>query len=422
MSSLPRSFRSSGVALSAAACSAAGCCGPLAGSRCGSPLPVPDRFQTSQYDRSRRARTSASPVRLPAGQRSCCSPTAAGCRLPRRESRGRLAARLCPLVFLGRRAERPVHHRRPRVRPQFITGRFERLYLDRSGSLRPPSASRGSRRCCWSTGTGRFAKRAHRTAARPIRGGRRKLQSLAAGSRRRMSGFDDFRLPRVGGRAWFLSSTSQGVRAPWSRSSRAGVSPAPVARSPRFRPGSPGRRRFFVAVFIDAAPESRIRGFLAAAGVTPDFVLRDSEFRLAGYGIHLRALIVIDPGEPVLSRSGYRDEDRDTLYRAESAFDGGGPPVGSSIRSSPKPAACTRRPASSCGKGSPSTPCSSRRELPSCSPTILRSTCASQKPRWRPARGTSRCGVSPSISRRNPRRTTARRSAQTIAGLLAPRP
>ena len=103
-----------------------------------------------------------------------------------------------------------------------------------------------------------------------------------------------------------------------------------------------------VTVFLDDAPDTRIRGFLGAAGVTPDYVLRDPDMRLADrYGIDaVPALLVIDAaGSIVLSRSGYREEERDDLYRdlelrlrrraraaAVEPSSGGPPPARGSLR------------------------------------------------------------------------------------------
>jgi tetratricopeptide (TPR) repeat protein len=73
----------------------------------------------------------------------------------------------------------------------------------------------------------------------------------------------------------------------------------------------------FVAVLLDPASETRIRGFLGAAGAVPDFVLRDPELRLAGrYGVRAApSLVVLDAsGEVVFSQAGYDEAHRDALY------------------------------------------------------------------------------------------------------------
>jgi len=209
--------------------------------------------------------------------------------------------------------------------------RFDRFYLDKSGAVR---ASLGIVRLpalllvdedgsiheiCSSDGDKtRFAEVA------------RKIQALAAGSRRRRSGFDDFRLPQVGGQGLVSFLDVAGRENTMVAFLNSGN--LPCARQLEvldFVRDRQAGRVSFVAVFLDDATDARIRGFVAAAGVTPDHVLRDPERRLAGrYGIEaVPSLLVIDAaGAIVLSRSGYREEERDALYRdLERALADGGP-------------------------------------------------------------------------------------------------
>jgi hypothetical protein len=198
--------------------------------------------------------------------------------------------------------------------------RFERLYLDRAGALR---AALGIPRlpalllvdedgavhetCSPDGSTARFEEVA------------RKIQVVAAGSRRRHSGFEDFRLPKVGqeGLVSFLDVAGRDFTMVAFLHSGC----LPCARQLEvldFARDRQAGRVSFVTVFLDESPATRIRGFLGAAGVTPDHVLRDPELKLASrYGIDtVPALLVIDAtGRTVLTRSGYREETRDELYR-----------------------------------------------------------------------------------------------------------
>ncbi len=197
---------------------------------------------------------------------------------------------------------------------------FERLYLDRAGAVR---TALGIARlpalllvdedgavhevCSPDGSTARFEEVA------------RKIQALAAGSRRRRSGFDDFRLPQVGREGLVSFLDVAGRESTMVAFLHTGC--LPCARQLEvldFARDRQAGRTSFVTVFLDEAPDTRIRGFLGAAGVTPDYILRDPDMRFAGrYGIDaVPALLVIDAaGAIVLSRSGYREEDRDELYR-----------------------------------------------------------------------------------------------------------
>jgi hypothetical protein len=146
------------------------------------------------------------------------------------------------------------------------------------------------------------------------------LRSLAAGSRRRQAGCEDFRLPLVGGDGGLVSFLDIAGRET-TIIAFVHTSCLPCARELQVldygRDRNAGRTTF-VTVFIDTAPDSRIRGFVAAAGVTPDVLLRDPEMHLASrYGIDsVPSVRVVDSaGRIALARNGYRDEDRDGLYR-----------------------------------------------------------------------------------------------------------
>jgi thiol-disulfide isomerase/thioredoxin len=212
--------------------------------------------------------------------------------------------------------------------------RFERLYLDRAGAL---GASLGIARlpalllvdedgavrdvCSPDGSIARFEEVAE------------KIQALAAGSRRRRAGFDDFRLPQVGRPE--LVSFLDVVGREHTIVSFLHSGCLPCARQLEvldfLRDRHAGQANL-VTVFLDDAADARIRGFLGAAGVTPDFILRDPEMRLAGrYGIDtVPTLLVIDTaGAITFSRSGYREQERNTLYRdLERAFIDGAPAVG----------------------------------------------------------------------------------------------
>jgi len=198
--------------------------------------------------------------------------------------------------------------------------RFERLYLDRAGALRAALSvahlpalllvdeDGAVHEICSPDGSlARFEEVAQR------------IRALAAGSRRRRSGFDDFRLPLVGREGLVSFLDVAGRESTMVAFLNAGS--RPCARQLEvldFARDTQAGRVSFVAVFLDGAPDTRIRGFLGAAGVTPDFILRDPERQLAArYGIDaVPALLVIDAtGAIALSRSGYREEERDELYR-----------------------------------------------------------------------------------------------------------
>jgi thiol-disulfide isomerase/thioredoxin len=146
----------------------------------------------------------------------------------------------------------------------------------------------------------------------------RTLRSLALPSRREGLGLEDFRLPLVGGETLVSFLDVAGEDATLVAFMHTGCLPCAreleVLDYARQRHGG---RASFVTVFLDPAPEKRIRGFLGAAGALPDFVLRDPELRLAAhYGVRSApSLVVIDArGEVVLSHSGYREEQREELY------------------------------------------------------------------------------------------------------------
>ena len=207
--------------------------------------------------------------------------------------------------------------------------RFERLYLDRAGGLR---ASLGITRlpalllidedgavhevCTPESSAARFEEIA------------RRIRTVAAGSRRRHAGFDDFRLPQVGREDLVSFLDVAGRENTMVAFMHTGC--LPCARQLEVLDYARDRqagRVSLVAVFLDDAADTRVRGFLGAAGVTPGFVLRDPELQLAGrHGIDtVPALLVIDAdGRTILSRSGYREEDRGRLYRdLQDAFAAG---------------------------------------------------------------------------------------------------
>ena len=205
--------------------------------------------------------------------------------------------------------------------------RFERLYLDSAGAVRASlgiarlpvlllvDGEGAVREVCSPDGS----PTSFETVAR-------KLKALAAASRRGIPGIEDFRLPLVGGAGLvsFLDVAGRnGTMVAFLQSQC--LSCARELEVLDFARDRRAGEISFVAVFIDPAPDSRIRGFLAAAGATPDFVVRDPELKLATrYGVDAApALLVIDPrGQIVLSKAGYRDTERDDLYAMlMSAFD-----------------------------------------------------------------------------------------------------
>lgn len=204
--------------------------------------------------------------------------------------------------------------------------RFERLFHDRAGAVRSALDlerlpvlllvdERGTvRQACAADG-----------GAPDVKALTGALESLAAASRRRIAGIEDFRLPLIGGGlVSFLDVAGRdGTMVVFLQSQC-----LPCARELEVLDFARQRRAgavSFVAVFIDPAPESRVRGFLGAAGAAPDFVLRDPELKLAGrYGVSVApSLLVIDTwGEIVLSRSSYREAEREALYAdLMTAFD-----------------------------------------------------------------------------------------------------
>lgn len=197
--------------------------------------------------------------------------------------------------------------------------RLDRIYLDRGGQLREQlgvarlpvlllvdeeGVIRGT--CSPEGGADRLAAAA------------RSFPSLSRPSRREASGLADFRLPVVGGDGLvsFLDVAGEDATLVVFLHSRC-LACARELEVLDFARQRQGGRVSFVAVFLDPAPETRIRGFLGAAGAVPDFVLRDPELRLASrYGIRSApSLVVIDAeGGIVLSHGGYREEHRDALY------------------------------------------------------------------------------------------------------------
>ena len=194
--------------------------------------------------------------------------------------------------------------------------RLDQLFLDRKGALREAlgivtlpvlllvDAEGVMREGCPPDGT-----------AEGIADAARALRSLAGPS---PSGLQDFRLPTVGGPGpvSFLDVAGGESTMIAFLHSRclACARELEVLDYARQRRGS---KVSFVAVILDPASDARIRGFLAAAGAAPDFILRDTELRLAGrYGVQAApSLLVIDAaGGIVLSRTGYREEHRVELY------------------------------------------------------------------------------------------------------------
>jgi hypothetical protein len=198
--------------------------------------------------------------------------------------------------------------------------RFERVYHDRAGAV---GASLGLTRLpallvVDEDGAVRQVCTPEGGAAR-LREVAVKLRSLAAGSRRRRAGFEDFRLPQVGAKELIsfldVAGRERTIVSFVNTGSIACARQLEVLDFVRVRQAG---QVSFVTVFLDGAPDARIRGFLAAAGAAPDYTLRDPELRLAGrYGIDVvPTLLVIDGGgRIILSRGGYREEARDELYR-----------------------------------------------------------------------------------------------------------
>ena len=199
--------------------------------------------------------------------------------------------------------------------------RIDRLYLDRPGRLREAlgatrlpalllvdEAGLVRETCTPDGGADRLAAVA------------RTLWAIARPNRGDASGLDDFRLPLVGsdGLVSFLDVAGEDATLVVFLHSRC-LACAHELEVLDFARQRQGGRVSFVAVLLDPASETRIRGFLGAAGAVPDFVLRDPELRLAGrYGVRAApSIVVLDAaGEVVLSQAGYDETHRDALYAA----------------------------------------------------------------------------------------------------------
>ena len=199
--------------------------------------------------------------------------------------------------------------------------RLDRLYLDRQGLLREAlgierlpvlllvdEAGLVRETCTPDGGADRIAAVAQTlwTILRPSRG--------------EGSGLDDFRLPLVGGQGLvsFLDVAGEDATLVVFLHSRC-LACARELEVLDFARQRQGGRVSFVAVLLDPAAETRIRGFLGAAGAVPDFVLRDPELLLASrYGVRAAPSLVVlgAAGEVVLSRFGYDEKHRDELYAA----------------------------------------------------------------------------------------------------------
>jgi len=163
----------------------------------------------------------------------------------------------------------------------------------------------------------------------------RVIHALAGAPRWARGALADFRLPRVGGgfRSFLDVAGRDATILAFLHSGC-----LPCARELEvleyLRDRHPDGVRL-VAIFLDTAREDRILGYLRAAGVSPDAVLRDPELRLAArYGISaVPALLVVDAdGKIVVSRRGYREEERLAMYREIDAALGNA--------SAPPPGAC----------------------------------------------------------------------------------
>jgi hypothetical protein len=141
----------------------------------------------------------------------------------------------------------------------------------------------------------------------------------------------------------------------------------PSARGAGLRAGPPRGTGGFVA-FSRRCPRLADQGFFAAAGATPDFVLRDHELRSPG---GTRSIPSRDarhrrgrPDRPVPQRLPRGGPGR--LYRPQPPW------PWEHFRRSPRfprsarPGGCTRRPARSCARGSRSSRCCTRSESARC--------------------------------------------------------
>lgn len=197
--------------------------------------------------------------------------------------------------------------------------RLDRFYLDRRGLLKTTLGLPGLPALLLVDENGAIrGSRAPDEGFAALEEAARTLWELAGPARWRRTGIEDFRLPQVGTAALvsFLDVAGQeGTLVAFLNSHcLACARELEVLDFARQRRGG---RVSFVAVFIDPANDTRIRGFLAAGGATPDFVLRDTELRLAGrYAIRSApAILVIDTlGRIVFTKTGYRETERDDLY------------------------------------------------------------------------------------------------------------
>ena len=147
----------------------------------------------------------------------------------------------------------------------------------------------------------------------------RTMYALAAGSRWAGGTLADFRLPRVGaeGLASFLDVAGRN----FTLISFLHSGCLPCARELGVLEYLRDRHADgvkLVTVFLDAARDERIIGYLEAARVRPDTILRDPDLRLAmRYQVSaVPALLVVDGGGRIVhARRGFREEERLTLYR-----------------------------------------------------------------------------------------------------------
>ncbi|HEY5998910.1 MAG TPA: hypothetical protein VI078_06345 [bacterium] len=197
--------------------------------------------------------------------------------------------------------------------------RLDRIYVDRPGRLREALGLAGLPVMLLVDEAGRILERCSPDGgADRLAAAARELHSLEPPTRREASGLDEFRLPLVGseGLVSFLDVAGEDATLVVFLHSRC-LACARELEVLDFARQRHGGRVSFVAVFLDPASETRIRGFLGAAGAVPDFVLRDPEMRLAGrYGVRAApSLVVIDAAGGIIHAAiGYREEHRDQLY------------------------------------------------------------------------------------------------------------